>query len=113
MNSTIQNYNGVECLAPKMIMNHWVNNEAVYWHELTGYEYRFFDQSGNQLYIRPDNIGGLNVNDQKWGFGYDGLKSCLSLSATNLPTSASGLLSGRIWRDGTLLRIVSQSFIVS
>lgn len=74
---------------------------------MTGYECRFFNKEGNQAYINPTDIGAFNQNGSwGFGFGFDGLKNCLSLSATKLPTSASGLLSGRIWRDGTLLRIV-------
>lgn len=102
-----QTSGGVEYVVPKMVMNHWVGGEIVYWYEMTGYECRFFDKEGNQAYINPTDIGAFN-QDRSWGFGFgfDGLMNCLSLSATNLPTSASGLLPGRIWRDGTLLRIV-------
>lgn len=105
LNFTTETSGSIVYIVPKIVLNHWVNGEILYWYELTGYECRFYDKSGNQAYINPTNIGVFNP-DGSWGFGisFDGSK--LSLSATNLPTSSSGLVPNRIWRNGNQLMIV-------
>jgi hypothetical protein len=102
-------HGGIQYVIPKMVMNHWVGGEIVSWCELNGYGMRFFDNYGNQSYMYPTDVGGLNVANESWGFGFgwDELNNCLHLSATNIPKSSSGLLPGRIYRDGNTLKIVT------
>lgn len=100
LNFTVKTYGGIEYLAPKMTLNHWVGGVKLYWYELNGYECRFYDNNDNQAYMRPDAMGCFKT-DNSWGFGvtFDYLNNNLNLSLLGLPTNPSGLTSGRVYRD--------------
>jgi hypothetical protein len=100
LNFNVETYGGVEYLAPKMILNHWVGGVKLYWYELNGYECRFYDNNDNQAYIRPNAMGCFKT-DNSWGLGvtFDYLNNNLNLSMRGLPTNPSGLSTGRVYRD--------------
>jgi hypothetical protein len=70
-------------------------------------QFGVFDGKGNLLMnmFGTDLGGSINL----WGNSVKAWKNFTvgqKLSLTNIPTSATGLSSGDVWRDGTTLKIV-------
>lgn len=108
INFTTETYGNKEFIAPKITLNHWVDNQKVSWAELTGYEIRISDMYYNQGYLRADAVGFLNQDDSSVGFGAyrDGAFHKLRMAIMGLPGSRNEtLVPNEAYFDGETVKV--------